>query len=241
MKNGIQYGELAKYYDLIYSWKDCGHEARILRDLIRRYKRSSGVSLLDVACGTGKHIQQLRDDFECVGIDSSEQMLAEARRQVKGVEFRCANMVDFDLNRRFDVIICLFSSIGYVGSYPTLAKTLRNFAKHLKEGGVVIIEPWFTKSTWNAGSVHLRTYESEDLRIARVGYSGARGDVSLLDERILVAERNKGVSYFRDRQVMGLFEKERFLELMNRAGLEARYLKRSLAPRRGLYIGVKEG
>jgi hypothetical protein len=54
-----------------------------------------------------------------------------------------------------------------------------------------------------------------------------------------VAERNKDIATYRDRIVMGLFEKDKFLKMMERAGMKARYLKRSLAPGRGLYVGTK--
>ncbi|MDG6987739.1 MAG: hypothetical protein JRN21_00230 [Nitrososphaerota archaeon] len=57
--------------------------------------------------------------------------------------------------------------------------------------------------------------------------------------RIVVAEGGKGMKAYRDRMVMGLFEVDKFLDLMGRAGMEARYLKRSLAPGRGLYVGVR--
>jgi len=240
-KGILQYGELAKYYDLQYEWKDYDKETRVLLQLIKRYKKSSGNSLLDVGCGTGKHVERLAKEFECVGMDVSESMLERARANVKGVEFVQGDMTDFDLGRRFDVVVCLFSSIGYVRTYPKLARTLRNFAKHLRHGGVVIIEPWLTKSTYRAGHIHvLATHESDDLRIVRVDYSRVRGNVSVLDERIVVVEKGKGITTYRDRMVMGLFEKDLFLRLMKRAGLEARYLKQSLAPGRGLYIGVKK-
>jgi len=55
-KVALQYGELAKYYDMIYAWKDYAKESRTLSKLIRHYKRASGSNLLDVGCGTGKHI-----------------------------------------------------------------------------------------------------------------------------------------------------------------------------------------
>ena len=237
----IQYGELAKYYDLLYEWKDYDKESRVLLKLIERYKKSSGNSLLDVGCGTGKHIERLAKEFDCVGMDMSEPMLERARASVKGVEFVQGDMTDFDLGRKFDAIVCLFSSIGYVRTYPKLARTLGNFARHLREGGVVIIEPWFTKSTYRAGHIHvLATHESDDLRVVRVDYSRVRGNVSVLDERIVVAEKGKGITTYKDRMVMGLFEKEPFLRLMRRAGMEARYLKQSLAPGRGLYVGVKK-
>jgi ubiquinone/menaquinone biosynthesis C-methylase UbiE len=236
----LQYGELAKYYDLLYSWKDYAKESNIVLRLIESHRRSQGNTLLDAGCGTGKHIARLKTRFECVGIDINEGMLEQARRNVKGAEFIRGDMSNFDLGRRFDVILCLFSAIGYVRTYPRLARTLRNFARHLKAGGVLIIEPWFTKSNWKAGSVHvLSTQSSDDLKIVRVDYSGIKGDLSVLDERILVAERGKGISYFKDRQLLGLFEQDEFLRLMNKAGLEARHLKQSLTRGRGLYIGTK--
>ena len=54
-------------------------------------------------------------------------------------------MTTMSLGRRFDVITCLFSTIGYVKTYQNLAKTLRNFADHLRPGGLLLIEPWFTE------------------------------------------------------------------------------------------------
>jgi SAM-dependent methyltransferase len=235
----IQYRELAKYYDFIYQFRDYRKEVRVLKDIIRRNKRIQGTSLLDVGCGTGKHIQELRDEFDCTGIDYSEAMLEQARRNASGIEFRQADMEDFDLGREFDVILCLGSGIGYVRTYPRLARTLRNFAGHLHAGGVAIIEPWFSKPAWKKGSVHVRTCESDDLKIARVGFSDLRGSDSVYDERIVVAEKGKGISYYRDRQVMGLFDREEFLRLMREAGFRPRYLKKSLAPGRGLYVGVR--
>lgn len=240
-KGILQYGELAKYYDFLYEWKDYAKESRVLLQLIERYKRSPGNSLLDVGCGTGKHIKHLAGRFDCVGLDASEAMLEQARRNVKEVKFVRGDMEDFDLGRKFDVILCLFSAIGYVQTHLRLARTLRNFAKHLRPGGVVIIEPWFTKSSWTDGRVHVLTSTgADDLKVVRVDHSGIKGSLSVLDEITLVAERGKGLSVYKDNQLIGLFERDEFLKLMGRAGLEAKFLKRSLAPGRGLYIGMKE-
>jgi len=238
-KGSLQYRELAKYYDVLYQWKDYEKEAKILEGLIGRYKTSPGNSLLDVGCGTGKHLQHLTGRFDCVGMDVSEKMLEQARSNLRGGRFVQGDMVNFDLGRQFDVILCLFSSIGYVRTYSRLSKTLKNFASHLRTGGVTIIEPWFTKSTIKAGYVHVLVQGTDELKVVRVDHTGVKGDVSVLDERIMVAERNKGIVTYRDRMVMGLFEKDEFLRLMEQAGLRARYLKKSLAPGRGLYVGTK--
>ena len=236
----LQYGKLARYYDLLYSWKDYDNESRIITGLIKRYRKSPGNSLLDVGCGTGKHIQHLAARFDCVGLDASEEMLEQAKRNAKGVEFVRGDMVDFDLGRKFDVVLCLFSSIGYVRTYSRLARTLRNFARHLRDGGVVVIEPWFTRSTVKDGYVHVLVRGDYHLKVVRVDITRIRGNISVVDERIVVAERAKGMATYKDRMVMGLFEQEEFLRLMREAGLKAKFLKRSLAPGRGLYVGVKQ-
>jgi SAM-dependent methyltransferase len=235
----VQYGELAKYYDLLYSWKDYDRESRTIIDLVKRYKTSAGSSLLDVACGTGKHIQRLKRQFDCVGMDVSEAMLEQARQNVRGIEFVRGDMVDFELRRKFDVVLCLFSSIGYVRTYPRLARTLHNFAAHLRVGGVLIIEPWFTKATVRDRHLHVLVQGGDDLKIVRVDFTRIRGNVSVLDERIVVAEKAAGITTYKDRMVMGLFDEAKSLALMRDAGLKARYLKTSLAPGRGLYVGVK--
>ena len=50
----------AELYDLVYGSKDYAGEARRVDELIRE-RRSEARSLLDVACGTGKHLALLAD------------------------------------------------------------------------------------------------------------------------------------------------------------------------------------
>src|SRR5579875_935865 len=71
-------------------------------------------------------------------------------------------------------------------------------------------------------------------------FLGIRGDISFLDEVIVVGEKGKGVSSYRDRQYLALFEQKEFLRLMREAGFKARHLMKSLTDKRGLYVGVKE-
>ena len=53
-----------------------------------------------------------------------------------------ADMTSFDLGRRFDVVTCLFSSIGYVGTAERLDQAIATMAAHLEPGGTLIVEPW---------------------------------------------------------------------------------------------------
>ena len=139
------YTKSAAFYDAIYSFKNYPAEAAYLHALIRKYKRSSGNRLLDVACGTGVHLHALRQTgYEGEGLDLEENLISIARQRNPGVRFHLADMVDFELGATFDVITCLFSAIGYVKTVERLNQAIRNMARHLVPGGVLIVEPWFT-------------------------------------------------------------------------------------------------
>jgi ubiquinone/menaquinone biosynthesis C-methylase UbiE len=199
MQRQTIFKSLAKHYDLLYSWKDYKKEVEILRGLIRTHKTSPGNDLLEFACGTGKHAELLQDEFSILAADLNEEMLRIARRRCKRVSFMRADMVSFEFGRQFDVMLCLFSSIGYVRTRARLKKTLANFARHLKVGGVVIIEPWWSKANYRVGAVTMTTVGNDDVKIARQSVSKVRGNVSIMDMHYLIGERNKAVTYNVDR------------------------------------------
>jgi SAM-dependent methyltransferase len=234
------YKKLAKYYDLIYHWKDYEKEAYSIKDLIKKYKKSDGNQLLDVGCGTGKHLEYFKDDFSCTGIDINNEMVEVAKSRVKDVIFEQGNMINFNLKTEFDVILCLFSSIGYVKTYSNLEKTMLNFCNHLKTGGVLIIEPWFTKSTYWVGTPGMTTYDEKDIKIARLNTTKIEGDLSIMEMHYLIAEKDEDVIHFVDTHELGLFEIDKTLELMEKASLKTEFLKDGLMEGRGLFIGIKK-
>jgi len=238
-REGRLYAELAEYYDLIYHWKDYRKEVSKVRGLIRRYKRSSGNDLLDVACGTGRHLSYLKRDFDCVGVDGSPAMLAVAGRKVKGVTYVQGDMREFDLGRKFDVILCLFSAVGHLRTRNDVRRTLLNFARHLKDGGVLIVEPWIQASQWRDKEAHMQIYDTKPLKIIRLNYGWSDGTFSFLDERYLIGKKGEGIDYIVDRHRLRFFEPEYALSVLGKAGLEAEFTNESLMPDRGLLIATK--
>ncbi len=240
MKKLLLYRDLAKYYDLIYSFKDYKKESDEIKKLIAKNKKSLGKDLLEAACGTAHHLEYLKNNFSCMGIDLNQGILNVAKAKIKNVVFKKADMINFDLKKQFDVITCLFSSIGYVKTYENLEKTVKNFAKHLKTGGVVIIEPWLTKEYYAIDKPHLTVYEDKNLKIARLNTSKIKDGLSVMDMHYLIAERGKDVKHFVDRHELGLFEVDKTLAIMKKAGFKAKFIKNGLMKNRGLYIGVKK-
>src|SRR6476620_1453307 len=104
----------ARIYDALYAWKDYAVEAQRLRDIIQGRGLSDGATLLDVACGTGAHIAHLKQYYLVEGLDLDPVLLEVARERNPEIVFHQGDMAHFKLGRRFDVVTCLFSSIGYV-------------------------------------------------------------------------------------------------------------------------------
>jgi ubiquinone/menaquinone biosynthesis C-methylase UbiE len=167
--SGKMYTSIAKHYDKIYRQKNYQVEVDKIKRLIEKYKKSSGKELLDVACGTGNHLALLIDSFKCTGIDITREMLTVAKEKIPKATLLHGDMTNLDLEKEFDVIICMFSSIGYVKTKENLARTIKGFADHLKTGGIVIIHPWLTEEMLvNLGKPHMTVYDSEDLKIVRM-------------------------------------------------------------------------
>ncbi len=233
------YKELAKFYNLIYHWKDYEKESRKIKELIVKYKKSEGKKLLDVGCGTGIHLEYFKDIYSCTGVDLNDEILDIARENIKNVIFKQADMINLNLNSKFDIITCLFSVIGYVKSYSNLEKTIQSFASHLEKDGIIIIEPWFTKSAYWVGPPGMTTYDGEEIKIARLNSTKLEGDISVMEMYYLIAEKNKDVKYFVETHKLGLFEIDKFLEIMREAGFKSEFLEDGLMKERGLYIGIK--
>jgi SAM-dependent methyltransferase len=240
MESQVLYRALAPYYDLIYKWKDYAKEVAVLKRWIKEHSVPRRAQLLDVGCGTGHHLKHLMDDYLCTGVDVNPEMLEVARGNLDA-ELIEADMVTMDLGRKFQVITCLFSTIGYAKTYENLGYAMKSFARHLEPGGLLLVEPWFTEDVFSTGTPFMDTYEDEDVKIARLNVSKKEEYVSILEMHYLIAERDKGVKHYVGRHEMGLFEEDRTLKLMEEAGFRARYTAEDTPTSRGLYIGVLEG
>jgi SAM-dependent methyltransferase len=128
-------------------------------------------TLLDVACGTGRHLELLSDGYRVEGLDLDAQLLAVARERLPSVPLHSGDMRDFELGRRFDVVTCLFSSIGYVRDDDELDRAIAAMARHLSPGGLMVVEPWFTPEMWNVGQLH--AYSSTNRSSRSSGCTGA--------------------------------------------------------------------
>jgi SAM-dependent methyltransferase len=229
----------AHVYDALYeaAGRSYESEADHLHSLIEE-RRPGARSLLDVACGTGGHLLHLSRYYEVAGVDYEPAMLAEARNRLPSITLVEANMRSFELGRPFDVVICLFSSIGYMHSTDDLDRAVATMATHLLPGGVLIVDGWVRCQSWiDPGTVQALAATSGGMAVTRVVRSSRAGAHTTLELHHLVGTVD-GVDYLVETHQLTLFRDDEYRLAFERAGLTLT-VEDSPYPGRDRYIAAK--
>jgi SAM-dependent methyltransferase len=231
------FAETPELHDLIYeSFKDYPAEAQAVAQLLRKLAPSAK-TVLDVACGTWEHARHLQAEHGYVvhGLDIEPAFVELARAKLPNSQFWEGDMTSFDLGVRFDAILCLFSSIGYLCDLKKVELALSRFREHLEPDGLVMVEPWFTPESWNPGRVFVHTAEADGLHVIRMSNSGLEGRVSKLDFHYLIGS-TEGIEHRVEHHALGLFTREEMSVCFAAAGYgDVQYDPEGLTGR-GLYI-----
>lgn len=225
------------FYDALYRDKDYAREAEIVKATILAHRRSDGRRLLDVACGTGRHLEYLQRDFEAMGLDINGEMLDIARKRCPDLDFVQGDMAAFDLGRQFDAVTCLFSAIGAMQTVEGLNAAVRVMARHIAPGGVLVIEPWLLPEDYRVGHLFLQCVDTPEGKIVRGSTSKLNGRIAHIETRYMIVTP-EGVETFAEDLDLGLFSAEEYRAAMALAGLEVTFDAEGLTGR-GLWIGCR--
>lgn len=103
--------------------------------------------VLDIGCGGGKNVYNLKNAWQVEGLDLSMPMLNLARVLNPDCTFHCADLRTFELESRFDGIL-LDDAIAYVLTPADLAAAFRQAHRHLHPGGVMVVAPDHTRESF---------------------------------------------------------------------------------------------
>ncbi|MDE2483124.1 MAG: methyltransferase domain-containing protein [bacterium] len=233
------YARSALFYDALQraTGRDYGAEADRVHALVASHARSDASSLLDVGCGTGGHLAHLRDRYAVEGLDVDRAMLAIAQPRLPGVPLHAQDMIGFNLDRRFDVIVCLGGTIGYAPNTRLLEQTFETFARHLQPGGVLVVEPWLAPAQWHEGELDATFADEPALKVARMSVHRRDGNVSILNYSYMVAASD-GVRTFNEPHRLVLYSDEEYRRAFTRARFHTEHVA-EWPGRDGLYIGIR--
>lgn len=199
----------------------------------------AATSLLDIACGTGAHLTVFSERFDDVaGMDASPAMLDQARRRHPGLPLHEGDMRSFDLDRTFDVTICLLSGIGYMLTFNDLCRAIANMAAHLGPGGVLIVEPWLHPGDWTVPHQVADAVNTGDIAVSRLSVNGQEGHLSTFTWYWAIA-RSGDVNTFVEEHRMGLYTVAEYGAALRAAGLDSVEHDPAGPSGRGVFTAIK--
>jgi SAM-dependent methyltransferase len=135
----------AALYDLAFSYRDYAVESQWLRDAYALRRARAPRSFLELAAGPAGHaLEMLAAGLDVTALDLSPEMAAYGRSKAAArglaLPYTEANMVEFQVPQRFDMVACMTCSASYL---LTDAAVLSNFASvrtALADGGLYVLE-----------------------------------------------------------------------------------------------------
>jgi len=205
-------------YLQVYSHRDAS-EARQAIDL---FERTTGLppdssTVLDLACGTGRHSFELaRRGYRVLAADLSAPLLAVAKRKTRrfgsSLDLIRADMRHLPFSNRLDAVAQLFTAFGYFPDDAENEDVISGIAASLRPGGWYMLDylnPCFVKrtliprSTREIGDAHV----IEERRI-----SGNR-----VEKRITVSRDGTPVEYH---ESVRLFTADEIVTMFKQNGFE---------------------
>lgn len=142
------------YTDLAWLWPLWGEAeteyaqyCQHVTALIRQYTTRPATTLLDIGCGGGKNVLNLKREFDVTGLDLSPTMLAQAQALNPDCSFVQGDMRTCRLGRTFDVVL-MDDAISHMNCRSDFAAAFRTAHDHLAAGGVLIVTPDVTIETF---------------------------------------------------------------------------------------------
>ncbi len=130
------------YYHQLYFNRDETEAEAFINKLIAHLQPAPNSTMLDVACGKGRHSMQLASKgFNATGIDLSEDSITEALQfETDHLHFYQHDMrLPFWINY-FDYAFNFFTSFGYFRTQREHDNAIRTIAQSLKLNGVFVMD-----------------------------------------------------------------------------------------------------
>jgi SAM-dependent methyltransferase len=232
--------DLADVYEEIYQsrGKDWTAEG-VLVDKIVRTHLPAARSLLDVACGTGAHLEAFGRFFDhTTGLEIAPAMRERAMRRLPGVPIHAGDMRDFDLGTTFDAVVCMFCSIAYLDTVEEMRAAVRSMSRHLAPGAPLVVEPWWFPEQFIEGYVAGDMAGVNGRTVARISHSTLDGRATRMEVRFLVGDAT-GIREFVEIDRLTLFTREEYEAAFRDAGCSVQFHP-GPPTGRGLFVGTRD-
>ena len=216
------------YTDLAWLWPLWGDAAteyapycQHVTGLIRQHAKRPVAALLDIGCGGGKNVLNLKREFNVTGLDLSPAMLAQAKELNPDCMFIQGDMRTFRLSRAFDAVL-MDDAISHMSNRADFVAAFRTAYAHLNPGGVLIATPDVTLETFqqNRTTTTPATRDELDLVFVENVYDPDPTDEHY-ETTILYLIRDHGrLRIETDHWTMGIFSLDTWRHVLDETGFE---------------------
>ena len=163
----------------VYLHRNSDDAKKLVSLILDTSKLAYGSTILDAACGAGRHSGIFASlGYKVTGFDLSKTLLqvagAEAKQKALNINYACGDLRKVFFNYKFDLIVNLFTSFGYFDSDEDNFSFLKNSIKILNDNGSYVLD-----------------YLNEKfLRLNLIGTSVKKlNDKSILESRRIINDR----------------------------------------------------
>ena len=136
-------------YLKVYKHRDESEAERLVELIAENTNLDSQTSVLDMACGAGRHsIAFAKKGFKVTAVDLSQRLLSEAKKNSLearvNINFVLSDIREYKADQQFDLILNLFTSIGYFENDEDNFAVIKKAYSMLKIGGYFVLD-YFNK------------------------------------------------------------------------------------------------
>lgn len=129
------------FYHILYKDRDASEAEAFMETLTAYLNVPEGASVLDLACGKGRHSIYLNQiGYDVTGLDLSEQSIAHAKNfENEQLHFDVHDM-SLPYHQQFDAVFNLFTSFGYFEDEADNLNTIKAIKANLNPQGIGVID-----------------------------------------------------------------------------------------------------
>ena len=129
------------FYHILYKNRDDKEAGLFMENLSSFLKLLPGSTILDLACGKGRHSKYLNElGYHVTGVDLSPQSITYAKKFENDNLFFDEHNMSKPYPKQFDAVFNLFTSFGYFEKEEDNLRTIKSIKSELKPNGYGVID-----------------------------------------------------------------------------------------------------
>jgi 2-polyprenyl-3-methyl-5-hydroxy-6-metoxy-1,4-benzoquinol methylase len=161
----------SEYYLRVYSQRNQTEAERLVELIAKGLNLKANSSVLDMACGAGRHaITFAKLGFKVTAVDLSQRLISEAKKSAEQagaeIDFVLSDILEFETSEQLDLVINLFTSIGYFENDEENYAVIKKAFNLLNDGGYFILD-YFNKDFLLKNLIPTTVFSENGLKITQ--------------------------------------------------------------------------